>query len=349
MNLVAKEYIASKQNSDGVLILSQTAGAAEELKDAILVNPRETGSLVNGLASAFLLPSKELKRRAKKMQKHLADTTVQVWAGSFMKSLQTPVKLPARSLNAALTRKLLTNYDGAKQRAIFLDYDGTLTETVLRPEDAVPSKTILKVLKKLAADPKNDVYVISGRSRKDLAGWLGSTNVGLVAEHGSFIKQSGKQRWQATNAADTSWKIKIKPILEKYAARTPAAHVEEKTTALVWHYRESPPYQAQKNVVVLKAALKPVLQRYGLKAYSGKKVIEVKHKDTQKGAVVKKFLSQKDYDFVLVAGDDYTDETMFRAIPPSGYSLKISLGATAAHYRVKSVANFVNLLEKLSS
>jgi trehalose 6-phosphate synthase/phosphatase len=140
----------------------------------------------------------------------------------------------------------------------------------------------------------------------------------------------------------------LSPILETYAADTPYAFVEEKSTALVWHYRDSPAYQAQKNLVILKKELRPLLKQYGLIVHSGKKILEIKHKDTNKGAAVKKYLSQKSYDFILAAGDDYTDENMFKVVPDWAYSLRVGTGVTLARYRIRNVESMVRLLAKLA-
>jgi trehalose 6-phosphate synthase/phosphatase len=349
MNLVAKEYLASKPYQRGVLVLSREAGAAHELKDAVMVDPMQPSTLVKGLAKALDMRPEELKRRVRRMQRQLAKSNVHVWAKNFTRSLQKPIPLPARPLNASSSRQLIADYHRAKRRALFLDYDGALAEIVLRPEEAIPTKRVLSALKALAKDSRNTVFVLSGRNRKDLDNWLGSTNIGLVAEHGAFVREPGKTTWRTTGGTGTGWKTVIRPILDKYAVLTPQAHVEEKSTALVWHYREAPPYHAQKNIVLLKKELKEVLPAFGLKVHSGKKVIEIKHKDIKKGDFIKSYLRDNAIDFTLAAGDDYTDETMFKVVPADAYSLKIGAGVTAAHFRLRDVKNLVDLLEKLAA
>ncbi len=347
MNLVAKEFVASKRKS-GVLILSDTAGAAQELHDALLVNMKQPETLVRALEKALSMRKIDITGRFDAMNEQIASNTIHHWAKDFMGALQKPALLPVLPLYALAQRKLIAEYSRAQRRAIFTDYDGVLSELMPRPEDAKPRKEVVAALKRLAADPKNDIFVISGRSRADLTDWLSSTGVGMIAEHGAFIRQPGSKVWKATSAADTSWKAALRPILDSYAEDTPYAFVEEKTTALVWHCRESPPFQAQKNLVLLRKALAPLLKQYGLKAHTGKKILEIKHKDTNKGTPVKQYLSQKDYDFILTAGDDYTDESMFKAMPDWAYSLRVGSGVTAARYRVKNVAAMISLFTRLA-
>jgi trehalose 6-phosphate synthase/phosphatase len=346
MNLVAKEFIASNRKK-GVLILSQHAGAAEELTDALLVNLDQPETLVAALEQALAMRKIDITGRFDAMNEIVANHTIHGWAKDFMGALKKPIPLPVRPLTAAVSRKLILEYHRSNRRAFFLDYDGTLAELVPRPEDAKPTPEVLLTLKKLASSAKNDVFVISGRSRHDLGAWLGDTGVGLVAEHGAFIRLPGKQQWQHTATTDTSWKKPVLSVLNFYAHETPGAHVEEKSTALVWHYRESPAFQSTKNMVLLKKELKPLLQQFGLRAHDGKKVVEIKHKDTHKGAAIKQFLTEQRYDFILTAGDDYTDENMFKAVPDWAYSLKVGSGGTDARFRIKSVAAMVGMLNKL--
>ena len=347
MNLVAKEFVASKRKS-GVLILSDTAGAAEELHNALLVNMKQPETLVTALETALDMHKLDVTGRFNAMQQQIAGHTIHNWAKDFMTTLQKPVPLPVIPLTAYSQRKLIDEYQVANKRAFFLDYDGVLSEIFSEINGAKPTKEVLTMLKKLSGDEKNDIYMISGRSRSDLSGWLSNTGVGMVAEHGAFVREPHHKEWLPTSSADTSWRDELRPILESYAGDTPYAFVEEKSTAIVWHYRESPPYQAQKNLVLLRKELKPLLQKYELKAHLGKKILEIKHKDTNKGVAVKNYLRQKKYDFILTAGDDYTDENMFKAVPNWAYSLRVGLGVTAARFRVKNVAAMVNLLVKLA-
>lgn len=347
MNLVAKEYIASRRKN-GVLILSDSAGAAQELHDALLVNVKKPETLVAALEQALSMHKLDIAGRFESMNQQIAGHTIHNWAKEFMQSLQKPVPLPVIPLTAYSERKLINDYKKSASRALFLDYDGVISEIFTRHDDAEPTKAVLTVLKKLTADPKNSVYMISGRSRDDLTEWLSKTGVGMVAEHGAFIREPNHKEWKATTAADTSWRQDLRPLLEAYAADTPYAFVEEKSTALVWHYRESPAYQAQKNLVLLRRELKPLLAHFGLRAHTGKKILEIKHKETNKGVAVKKYLRQQKYDFILTAGDDYTDENMFKAVPSWAYSLRVGSGITSARYRIKNVSDMVKLLTKLA-
>jgi len=350
MNLVAKEFIASQSQKRGVLVLSETAGAAEELKDAIQVNPAKPHSVVSGLKRALELPAAELQRRTIRMQKHLRTFTVQNWADTFIDSLQKPrAATPGRvvkTLSVIWRRAMLRDYRKAGKRLLIFDYDGTLAPIVQRPEDAVPSEKLLKSLQRLARNNKNEVVVISGRDRQTLQSWLGDLPIALAAEHGAFFRRKGGKNWHRTSSVDSDWKRPVLQLFERYAAKTPGTMIEQKEWALVWHYRTASAYTAQKNLVHLKRLLKPVAAQYGLSVKEGKKILEVHPADVNKGKIAREWLIH-DHDFILSMGDDVTDEDMFAVMPPQAYSVKIGRGPTYARFRLKNVEEVHELLAKL--
>jgi trehalose 6-phosphate synthase len=97
MNLVAKEYVAAQNPEDpGVLLLSQFAGAAAEMKDAILTNPYFTEGMARDLDRALRMPLSERKARHTRLLAVVERTTAQSWAMSFLDALaQVPGALEA--------------------------------------------------------------------------------------------------------------------------------------------------------------------------------------------------------------------------------------------------------------
>ncbi|HVV66785.1 MAG TPA: bifunctional alpha,alpha-trehalose-phosphate synthase (UDP-forming)/trehalose-phosphatase [Candidatus Saccharimonadales bacterium] len=349
MNLVAKEFIASKRKG-GVLILSQTAGAAEELPDAILVNPRKQEELVDALQQALTMRRRELRGRLKRMQQQLATNTVQEWAAGFVETLRKPVPgtpVITPPLKGRTRSQLLKDYTAAKKRLLFLDYDGSLVPLIEDYKAAKPPKQLINLLKTLAADKRNEVVLISGRDVTDLDKWFGSLPINLVAEHGAALKRSHKKSWQTIEKVDTKWKRTLIPVLEKYAALTPKARVEIKPHSLVWHYRGSPSYYAQKYAVTIKRALKSIVKDYGLQIVQGNKMLEIKNPRISKGEAAAYWLAGN-YDFIMSIGDDATDEELFEALPEAAYSIKVGRGRTAASSRLPSSAEAMKLLNALA-
>jgi len=349
MNLVAKEFLASKQQDDGALVLSKTAGAAEELRDAIQVDPTKSRSLAVGLKRALTLPKKEIKARAQRMRQHIEHFDIQYWATNFVDTLQQPIHTrPAltRTLTANRTAGLVSAYHRANKRLLLLDYDGVLREFVSDPAAAKPTKKIMEILRHLAANSANEVVIISGRSKQDLDKWFGKLNIALAAEHGAFFRRAGGKKWHRTSQINPGWKRPVKALFEYYASATPGSLVEQKNAALVWHYRAAKPYHAQKSLVALQRLTKPLAKQFNLTAKSGNKIFEVHPADISKGRIAQEWLIH-DHDFVLALGDDATDEDTFAAVPAGAYSIRVGRGQTAARFRIKNVHEVIQLLSKL--
>jgi trehalose 6-phosphate synthase/phosphatase len=349
MNLAAKEFVAAKRKG-GVLVLSETAGAAEELRDALIVNPRQLSSLVSGLQSALTMPKFELRSRFHNMQQHLATNNVQNWAKSFVDTLQKPVPgTPSytRNLSQKTEKRLFDSYGRAKKRLLLLDYDGTLAPFTNDYRKTHPGKQILELLERLQADSGNHVVLISGRTADDLSSWFGQLKINLVAEHGAAIRRESSRNWFITTKAETKWKRAVEPILEKYTALTPKARLEYKPHSMVWHYRSSPAYYAQKHSVTIKRLLKPIVKTYGLKVFQGNKILEIKDPHISKGATAQRWLRHR-YDFIMAIGDDFTDEELFAVVPESAFSLKVGRGRSKAKYRLQNYQEVRSLLKKLT-
>jgi trehalose 6-phosphate synthase/phosphatase len=349
MNLAAKEFVASSGRR-GVLILSQTAGAAEELHDALIVDPTRPETLVMALTQAVSMKRRELRLRLKRMRQYLSVNTVNNWAATFIDTLSRPVPgTPrlTRALNKGIEKELLSNYVSAKRRLLLLDYDGSLVPFKENYAEATPPKSLISLLDKLCANSHNDVVMVSGRQELELDKWFGNLDIGLVAEHGAAIKPLNRS-WHVVEGHDTHWKELVMPILNRYVVKAPGAKVEVKPHSLVWHYRGVNPYHAQKYAVTIKHALRPILEQQGLQMLQGNKNIEIKNPKATKGSAVQRWLSNR-YDFIMALGDDATDEELFAALPPNVYSIKVGRGLTHAHYRLPSYREVLLLLKAMSS
>ena len=348
MNLVAKEFIASKVDSKGVLILSEMAGAAEELGEAIIVNPNNREEIAEALREALLMADEEQMERNKVMQKRLRSYNVKRWAEDFIDSLIHIKKLQQNLSTKKLTNevriKLLDDYSKTNDRLILLDYDGTLVHFTERPEKAKPSEELLQLLASLAM--KNNVVIVSGRDRETLERWFGHLDIGLVGEHGVWIKERGKT-WKTIEPLENDWKKEILPVLEVYVDRTPGSFIEEKEFSLVCHYRNCDAELAAVRAKELKDVLLNLTANLNIGVMEGNKVIEIKNTNITKGRAVLKWISRKQWDFILAIGDDLTDEDIFAVLPDTAYSIKVGLGLTRAKFYVESIANVRSLLSEL--
>jgi trehalose 6-phosphate synthase/phosphatase len=351
MNLIAKEYIASKTGGRGVLILSEMAGASDELGEAIPINPNDIDNIKQALEEAITMTEEEQIRRNREMQKKLERYNVNRWAEDFIGSLQEikqdQHKIVAKKMTAQVRRNLIANYRQAEKRLIFLDYDGTLVGFNKVPDRAIPDSELLTKIQAFASSAKNEVVIISGRDKATLDGWFGELNISLVAEHGAWLRFKGKP-WQTIEILDQDWKKDIYPILEWYVDRTPGALIEPKEFSLAWHYRKTDPGLGELRARQLLDMLLYLTANLDLQVLEGSKVIEVKNLGINKGKAAQQWIARDNWDFILAIGDDWTDEDMFKVIPAAEYSIKVGFASTAAKFSIKSVTEVRHLLNELS-
>lgn len=352
MNLIAKEFVACQQNKkhQGILILSEMAGAASELAEGIIVNPYDIGNIVEGIQQSVEMTHDDKQRRNQAMQERIRRYTVGRWAGDFLDMLdemhQNQEKLSTRKLSKKIRQTLFSKYRHAKNRLLLLDYDGTLVTFYPQPEQARPNPELMEILKGLSENPKNEVVIISGRDRKTLTDWLGKLNLHLIAEHGAFIRKKGG-KWRSSGPMDNAWKEIVHPIMDLYVDRTPRSFIEEKNYSLVWHYRKSEPGLANLRTQELKNALVMLTTNLNIGIFEGHKILEVKHLSANKGTAAGNWLNQGEWDFVLIAGDDYTDEDMFHAVDDTAFTIHIGTGPSKALYHTPDVESFRQFLNEL--
>lgn len=348
MNLVAKEYVASKCDNTGVLILSEMAGAAVEMTDAIQINPNDSGQIENAICQALEMPAEEQKLRLQRMQKILSVQTVNKWAADFVNGLDmTCMKndsLRKKRITAATIAQIKLKYNQAKQRLILLDYDGTLAALKTRPEDAKPTPELISILQQMTADPSNHIVINSGRDHFTLEKWLGSLPVCMAAEHGAFYKENGV--WHK-NIKKLEWSTGLQSILQMFVDKTPRSRLEVKETALAWHYRESDAWLGTLRAQQLVNALISICTRQKLQILQGNKVIEIKSPDYNKGSEVNRLLSNKRYDFVIAMGDDTTDDDMFQALPLNAVTVKVGSISEIANYNLPSQTDVLPFLQAI--
>jgi trehalose 6-phosphate synthase/phosphatase len=334
------------------LILSELTGAADELHEALRINPNDTSSIVAALKTALTMPLKQQQQRMHSMQERISHYTVQRWASDFIGQLRESSRTRSDStqiITPTEQEEIIREFRQARERAIFLDYDGTLANFVNtpNPNSAKPSRQLIQLLRTITTLPNTRLYIVSGRKREALQSWFGGLPVTLVAEHGSWIKQRGEWAQSLFSFRDT--KTLLLPLLERYAERTPGAFIEEKDFSLVWHYRTVKPELAYARNSNLRHDIQALIGDTDVGIVNGNKIIEIKHRTTQKGAVVSEILESEPADFIFCAGDDYTDEDMFVALADAAYTVKVGPGKTQARFRVASVEKLVAVLQSIAS
>lgn len=351
MNLVAKEFVSTRLDKRGVLILSETAGAASELAEALIVNPTDRDQIAQAIHRSLTMPVEEQVGRNEIMQNRIRNYDVVKWVDDFITQIGLHKKVQAKLKVKEVTQQIKTfisdKYKQSKKRLLLLDYDGTLSPFTRLPNLALPTDDILDVIRGLVEDKKNDVVLISGRTKDNLEAWFGSTNVNLVAEHGGFYKTDGSE-WNQINPASIDWKIPLYPIFNFYLSRCAGTFLEEKELSLAWHYRN-----AEKDLGVLRARelineLREMAIDLDFQILEGNMVIEARSGNINKGIASQEWLSKTDYDFVMAIGDDKTDEDMFKVIPESGFSIKVGLTQSNARYNFRQQSDVPEFLLSLT-
>ncbi|MEO8887518.1 MAG: bifunctional alpha,alpha-trehalose-phosphate synthase (UDP-forming)/trehalose-phosphatase [Mucilaginibacter sp.] len=353
MNLVAKEFVASRKDQKGVLILSEMAGAARELSAALLINPNDTDEIADAIKKGLEMPEQEQKVRLNAMQQRIRKYNVDAWANDFfgqmkhVKEIQLDFEI--KFLDEGLKARLLSAYNAANRRLILLDYDGTLVAFNENPMLAAPEAELIQLLTKIAENRQNDIYIVSGRDGNTLDEWLGTLPIGMIAEHGSVTKQIGGS-WLSENAGDIlDWKPKIESVMNAYTERCPGTFVEHKRFSLAWHYRTAGALDGSLRAKELYEELLKITALLDLDVLNGNKVIEVRNKGINKGVAVSQLLKKNEYDFILCIGDDKTDEDMFKKLArtPGAFTIKVGNEASFAKYNLLNPDAVKSLLQSL--
>lgn len=352
MNLVAKEYLATRTDHTGVLILSEMAGAAHELNEALLINPNNFDQVVETIKKAFEMPKEEQIKRNKVLQRRLKRYTVEKWANDFMRALKetkdTTKTYDAIEIDEPIEDAILNKYNQSKNRFLFLDYDGTLVDFVSNPKDARPDKELLELITSLAEQEGTEVVLISGRDKETLGTWWREVPVPLIAEHGVWMRPASEE-WVLSENVRCDWMETIRPVLETFVDRTPGTFIEEKNYSLAWHYRKTDPGLGELRANELSTVLKDLIANHGLSVLQGNKVLEIKSSDVNKGKAANKMLINQKADFIFAIGDDWTDEYLFNELPKSAITVKVGIKKTNARYFIKDTQQVRDLLKMLSS
>ncbi|KAI8799255.1 glycosyltransferase family 20-domain-containing protein [Cladochytrium replicatum] len=338
MNTTSHEFVVCQQENCAPLILSEFTGTAGSLSAAMLVNPWDYTGVANAIYDALTMGKEERFSRHQQQYAHVSTHTAEFWAASFVKELRVCASLPSLLNTTPVLDEDATvrAYKTAERRLIMFDYDGTLTPIVRTPMAALPPPDMLRFLETLVADPKNTVYIISGRDQATLDLWLGHIpNLGLSAEHGSFIKYPGGKWINLTEDMDFSWKAEVAEIFNYYTERTTGSFVEHKRCSITWHYRLADPtyglFQAKECRNHIENA---VMSKLPIEIMIGKKNLEVRPLAVNKGEIVKRLAlgGSGRWGFIMCAGDDRTDEDMFASLK----SLAGIPTATGVHTNIAS-------------
>ncbi|WCJ42422.1 Alpha alpha-trehalose-phosphate synthase [UDP-forming] 6 [Euphorbia peplus] len=353
MNLVSYKYTVCRQGSSvldevleldekharkSVLIVSEFVGCSPSLSGAIRVNPWDVDDVANAIYRGITMADAEKQLRHEKHFKYISSHNIAYWARSFDQDLVRAcrehylkrywgVGLGLGFRIVALGpnfRKLAMDpivnaYNSTNSRLILLDYDGTMMPQICI--DQAPSNEVISVLNRLCSDPKNVVFIVSGRGKDPLSKWFSPCErLGISAEHGFFTRWTRDSEWETSSMVmDSEWKKIAEPVMNLYTETTDGSYIEHKESALVWHHGEADAHFGSSQAKELLDHLENVLANEPVVVKRGQHIVEVKPQGVSKGIVVQNLLSKmrsrnKSPDFLLCIGDDRSDEDMFESI-----------------------------------
>lgn len=350
MNLVSKEFVAARSDEDGVLILSEFAGASAELGEAIQINPYDLEHQVAAFERALAMPAAERRARMRSLRKRVFNSSVGHWAGEFLGRLGAiePPSLPPVQAKVS-PRHRLGELAAARAVLCLMDYDGTLVDFQSSPWLAAPDAELKTLLNRLATAPGLSPHIVSGRTLGTLDEWFAALPVGLHAEHGYWSRFAPDLPWTSAGKASPDWKEKILPIFESFTSRTPGTLIEEKSAGVTWHYRMANPEHAARQARDLLLLLNDVISNLPLEILRGEKIIEVREHGVNKGNVLRRLLELHPGALVVAVGDDRTDEDMFEAAPPDAVTAVVGRRSGLARHRLGGVAEVREFLAELAA
>ncbi len=349
MNLVAKEFVAARNDEGGVLVLSEFAGASSELSEALLVNPFDVDAAAQTYASALAMPRHERRARMRAMRERVFAHDLRYWSRTFLghlAALPAGPRLPSRE-PADLESELLRSLE-AGRRLLLLDYDGTLVPFEARPEDATPDEELLALLGELCGLPETRVELLSGRAPGELERWFGHLPLGLHGEHGLWSRCSPGSPWTLGSAPALPSREAIGALLDDFAERTPGARVERKTLGFAWHWRLCDPEYGARQAHELRLLLAALCCNQPIEVIAGERVIEVRPSGANKGVLAARLLAEEPPGSVAVAlGDDRTDEDLFQALPAGSLSIHVGSGPSRARLAIPDWRAARSLLQRM--
>ncbi|GAB2285431.1 Probable alpha,alpha-trehalose-phosphate synthase [UDP-forming] 7, variant 2 [Dionaea muscipula] len=308
MNLIPYEYVACRQGfadpessldlagpKKSMLVVSEFIGCSPSLSGAIRVNPWNVEATAVAMNEAISMRETEKQLRHDKHYKYVSTHDVAFWARSFLQDLERTCSDHFNRISWGIGlgfgfrvvsldpnfRKLsidaiVSAYERSKNRAILFDYDGTLT-----PQNSIrktPSQEVISILNTLCADPKNTVFIVSGRGRDSLSKWFSPCKkLGIAAEHGYFIRWPEDDGWETCGQSSSfSWLQIAEPVMQLYTEATDGSYIESKESALVWHHPDADPDFGSAQAKELLDHLESVLANEPVAVKKGQFIVEVK-------------------------------------------------------------------------
>lgn len=331
MNLVAKEYVSSQVDEEGVLILSELAGAADELEGSLLVNPYDIEAFAERIKQALAMDFGEKKARMTSLRRQVCEHDIRRWVADvlgYIVKLQDTKQREHRHLFRH--KDVVREHIGRRNIILFLDFDGTIAPIADAPDRVIVPLQVKSALERLAAI--TPLAVISGRALEDLQARLGITGIIYSGNHGAEIMIG---RTVLRDNGTDEMAVSLQNFLEALRSgmsNIPGTLIEDKGITASVHFRKIDPSQEGEVLRIFWNAASDYAKEFRIT--TGKKVLEIRPQSAwNKGDAVQRILEHQSKDVIpLYVGDDTTDEDAYRAIRESGISVSIGENPEADYY-----------------
>jgi trehalose 6-phosphate synthase/phosphatase len=345
MNLVAKEYVASRYDDDGVLVLSEFTGASDELRQAVLVNPHDIDGLKDAMVEAARMPKRERARRMRALRKRVRDNDVANWSATFLETLTGAGPIAPGvpdGLRAAIAR-----LSELPRLLVALDFDGTLAPIVDRPDDARSTDRARAAVERLAGADDTRVALVSGRALDSLKDVAAPPVAALLSgSHGVELQLDSGGVTLDLREGELTRLGQLIEIVEDAASAADGAWVERKPAGIALHTRK---LSATAGAALQRVARERVdAELPGLSTRSGKNVLEFAVRASDKGEALTRLRQHAGVDAVLYVGDDVTDEDAFATLESDDVGVKVGQGKSLAAFRLRGPDDVAELLELLA-
>jgi trehalose 6-phosphate synthase len=365
MNLVAKEYVASQLDDDGVLVLSPFAGAVDAMgDDALLVNPTDTAAFASTIAAAFSMPERTRKRRMRALRRVVHGEDTDAWVRAQFTGIDAPRDGPrpwspswqtapvSVWAGKASLEEQLREADGL---FVMTDLDGTVAEIVSDPDRAKINGRARAELRTLADHPEADVAVISGRAVEDVRKRTGIEGVHYAGNHGLELHDVDGRTVHPSSEAVKDVLPAVCASIDSELADIDGVFIESKGVTATVHYRDADMDHAR-----VESAVRTALEAHDgadtLRVTRGKQVVELRPDvDWGKGTVTNLLLERYTPDdetwLPVYVGDDRTDEPALEAVDDDGFAVTVGsdTDATAASYVVDDPSEAADLFGWLAA
>ncbi|WP_165168576.1 trehalose-phosphatase [Rothia uropygialis] len=369
MNLVAKEFVVSHLDHTGALVLSEFTGAAEQLPDAIQINPHDIDGFKEALLYAKDMTIEEQQDRMKGMREQIFAHDVEDWSTRFLEDLSRTREdylgpepatdeiptvghidrghgpFPTPAVEQELQRAAATD-----NLLVAMDFDGTLAPFTTDPEEARALPLSQTALETLAGLPETSVALISGRPLNFLRETADPHNKMLLSgSHGAEfdLSAAGQEspELSLTDAQRQALKEATRAV-EELVRKHPGSEIEHKPAGVGFHTRTMNDDAAAQTAEA--DAVKTLKNIPGVKLTPGQYVVECAVLEVNKGDAMEIIRDFTKANTTIFAGDDLTDEYALGVLGADDLGIKVGRAESIARVRVTGPEAMSHALARLA-